>query len=330
MCEVTSRRGDPINNRPAAHNYLYEVDEFFDYRFSARTKCENYLRSDFEGTVDGLVLSLTDLIADDFRRARLEFAEASQDPKAQAQRRLPVSFVTTSLSDYDRGFAVDRVIARLEETLLIPVADCNCLYGKSAHDYLVRIAQSYREKIIRKASAYRYRGAKANDISKILGEQSSVSEDAPLLMLGHDAKSCADVDVGCRATVVVLLRHVEQMPCEVFSELLEAVHFMQPGLNVFFVPFCSAHCPLPLLVGPSIHPILSVSIRATCTPFDLYDEFIGKVFCGGKLPVSFPLPVVNWLHEKFWRCGNCVQSTLDRCGQVEIQHWSHSHARREF
>jgi hypothetical protein len=277
---------------------LYLKDEQFDACYSAFLKCEGFLRRAYEDSVKFYTRKLLDILVNDYLRAQTSVAATSKT--------IPVSFVVTSLSDYDRTFALNHIVSQLESRLSILVADSDCSGVSAAHEVLAQLASSYREKLIIKTNTERYRGAKSNEIAKSIGEQTALMLESPLSALKI---STMQEETN---TVLVVLRNVEKLQTKIFSDFMEALYRCNE-LNFVVIGFASEHCPLSLHLKPSTtHANLSCSFRSTCTPFELYDEFMGKVFATSPLPMAFPVPVVNWLHEKFWRSNNCVQSTMER------------------
>jgi hypothetical protein len=285
----------PLKNfRPETQHLLYKADEQFDNRLGAYNKCNRYLQQVYESTCEGLHLKLNDLISDDYLRAMSSKTES-----------IYVSCVTSSLSDVDRNTVIDDLIDSVDARLSISIADGTCVKCPSAHDFYVHITESYRQKLLREANQEKFRGAKGRTVVKNSNSLSHLIQEAPLLALSEILS-----EAGSSSTMMIVLRHAERLHVHVFGEIIEMMK--RSDLKAHFVLFCASQCPLPLRLDKSSSSLLSVTLRATCSPLEFYDEFMGKVLGGCELPVTFPPKIINWLHEKFWRSNNCVHSVWAR------------------
>ena len=285
----------PVKNfRPETQHLQYASDEHFDTRICAYNKCDDYLKIMYRTVCADLHVALRGQIKEDYIRA------ASSDIET-----VYASCVSSGLSDFDRNTVVDDLIQYIDSKLMVPIADIACLKCPSAHSFFGHVAESYHQRVGRKAAKERNRLGRVRSHAKSENNMYRLFKEAPLLALSEilaDSKSSA--------AIMIILRHSERLHVHVFGEIVEMLQ--QSDIRAHLVLFNSSKCGFPLRLDKSPRSLLSVTIRGTSAPSEFYDVFMRQIICNTEIPIRFPRKIIHWLHEKFWRSNNCVHSVKNR------------------
>lgn len=283
--------------RPCDQHTLFKEDEHFDTRLKGLAKCKNYINDAYINTSKKLNTQLTNQLADDYLKA--------MDSRTH---NIKVSAVITSLSNPDRNVFIDDTISELESRLGVLIAATEFDTYASAHDFYVKVTESYKLKISRGSTKVGRLNTNSKTHLRNTRKNSVLIQDAPLIALKYIISE--NSISSALNSIMIVVRHVERLHNHVFGEILEMIH--NKPIKMHLVIFCSSQRSLPVVLEKSPRGLLCLSIRKTCDPLDFYDQFMGFVLGGCELPVSFPARIINWIHEKFWRSNNCVRSVAKR------------------
>ena len=300
ICHEITSELPSVDFRPRAHHLLFKRDDQFDSRLNAFNKCNDFLKKTYEITLKQLSSKLIDKLINAF----LSAVDA-----IEYEHSVPFNLISSSLSDYDNNEVIFLTVTQLEDKLNVLVAETDCHNCSSAHELFVNIVDNLRQNLAKRVVRQRYRGAKDKLAAKH-NEVLDLIKYAPLTALNSLLHQYKHLNYNTKS-IVFVLKHAEKVPLTIFADVIESLHEIT-DLNIHLFVFCSSLCSLPLLLDKAPRSLIAVTISSTVLPFDIFDKFMGKVFASCELPISFPPMIIEWLHEKFWRCKTCVKTTMDR------------------
>ena len=319
LCKVISSKGNHIDYRPRAHHKLFLKDRHYDYLFNAYLRCETYIHDVYDRIICDHHKYLIDNIIKDYyhnislyNNTNTTTNTTTNNNTNNTNNIISISCISTSLSDLDRDYLIDKMIIQLEKKLLISIADNPCTSLDSSRDILIEIGCQYYYKQTRLIETEKRRAtSKTQGILKLKPNDFLINiKDKPLESLQEliDIRKCNNND---NKILVILLRHCERIDPEIFGDFIKCLSSYN-GMRCHVIIFHSSICPNPIPLQKSSRILMDLSLHKTVDPFEIYDDMMGRVLATRQLPISFPAPVIAWIHESFWRSNSCNSSALDR------------------
>jgi hypothetical protein len=312
-----------IDWRPHAHHTLYRSDSHFDSRFNAYLRCEMHLMQLYENVVcshhENLVEKLTKSVN---AAATSTNSSSSNSLNSNNSNLLHLDCVSSSLSNPDLIIVIAMLKEHLDASNAV-IVDSLCNNIDSAYDILCEIVENLRV-LTDESKRAEKRSAAVNSttFSKPKSWAACTMKDMPSRAI-VDTLAFFEESRGKKG-LVLIMRNVERIDSEVFSNLLELIHgLIDQQVHVHIITFNSSMCALPLSLCKSAQHLVETSISGTITPWEIYDDFIGRVVSAQKLPVSLTAEVWQWIHESFWRSSCCVRTALDRILLVLSRHFAY-------
>jgi len=308
LCKVISTRSNHIDYRPRAHHQLFLKNDHFDYLFNAYLRCETFLQDWLDKVMIDHHKYLIDGLIKDYNRNNNKINNNNNKNKSIVS----ISCINTGLSDLDRDYLIDRIINRLEKELMISIAESQCNSFDSARDILIDICCQYYYKQTRVIETEKRRASsKTQGIIKLKSNDFLTKiKDKPLESL-QELKDIKKVINNENKVLIILLRHCERIDPEVFGVFIKTISSYN-GMKCHIIAFNSSICPNPIPLEKSTRILMDLSLHKTVGPFEIYDDFMGRIVAARKIPISFPASVIAWIHESFWRSNSCSCSVLDK------------------
>jgi len=324
LCKVISSKGNPIDYRPRAHHKLFLKDRHYDYLFNAYLRCETYIHDIYDRIICDHHKYLIDNIIKDYYHNISLYNNTTNNTTTNttttttsSNNIVSISCISTSLSDLDRDYLIDKMIIQLEKKLLISIADNPCTSFDSSRDILIEIGCQYYYKQTRLIETEKRRASsKTQGILKLKSNDFLINiKDKPLESLQEliniKKYNSNSNNSNNNKILVILLRHCERIDPEIFGDFIKSLSSYN-GMRCHVITFHSSICPNPIPLEKSSRILMDLSLHKTVDPFEIYDDMMGRVLATRQLPISFPAPVLAWIHESFWRSNSCNSSALDR------------------
>ena len=298
--------GEVVGYRPSSQHTLHALDDMYDMRQNAYLRCYNFIWQLYEAKLVSHHRDLFSALQADYNKVLL----SSRVTVRSSSRTVPVSFVSTSLSDPDRQLLVQCSTKSLCGPTggRILHGDVSCHASQSAHDLLVEAATNVH-KVFHKLTNTRQRQAGSNMTQKLSDLMDHIV-DQPLHVI-EEVLAALRAGPGAFQPVMVLnLHYAERLEQGTFGGLL--THLAMSRLKVVVVAFHSSCCPLPMRLDHAHQPLLDASLHASAAAWSVYDDLMGEALAAKAMPMSMPPSLVLLLHEGFFRSHACIRTAVDR------------------
>jgi hypothetical protein len=229
------------------------------------------------------------------------------------------------LSDADRSYLVDGLLAKLRTESNACVVDANCEGAVSAHDALLSIADSFQCNWFNNSNKFKTTTSLAPLLPFELLKESPLKAMTKLVELfnsgrGVISKSKSQIEktkdgkaLSTNSRMVIALRFSETMGVHVLNNLLWQLSSWgkDVGCNVLVVGFIDALCSLPTLT-PQLEGAVQLATLSTASAWDIYDELSARVLSTRDVPVTFTPRLIEAIHTAFEDSDYCITSAIHR------------------